>query len=463
MKSKQICIFITVFHSFVSKNILNSDFFLKFRDSGKYKLVLLVPQNKETYFKEHYAHKNVVIETVSTEEFVQNPTEIFFDTIAKLLIDTHYLHYRRREILEKDKSFLGTARHKFREMVVRNFADKPWAHKVYYWLDNHLNVHKTYAYLFAKYSPALVFATDIFDQCDSALVKEAKRNRIKVVGMVRSWDNCLSKGLLRSVPDVVVVNNVVLKEELVSMHHVPPDAIRIIGLPQFDSFINLQPEERNLFFKKHGLDPKKRLVMFAPAGNILSNTDSDILDILIKAKKNGPLPEDIQFFVRNHPHHPADFSACSYSSDVHIQTPGEILDPTTNKATELTVDDLYFLRNILAHTDVLIWVATSLCLDALVYDVPEVVVNFDGYVEKAYYHSVKRYHDEDHMKKMFLHKPFRVANNATDLVESINIYLKDRSIDARERDIVRVEQLFKTDGRAGERLVNLLQEEIASR
>lgn len=450
-------IVVTIFHSLISKNILNTDALKILQNSKDYRIILLVPALKKDFFEQYYSDENTYIEGIDMQILERNQVEKFMHTVSRLLIDTHYLDYKRHELLDLDRSFGGWFRHLFRQSVVRLFADNSVSRHVFHLCDRILPRTEIFQQILEKYNPSCVFSTDLFEQMGNQLIREARKRGIGTVGMVRSWDNCLSKGLLRNTPDVIIVNNSVIKQELIIIHGVKDDIINIVGLPQFDSFLQKKPEERTHFFKKNNLDPQKKLVMFAPGGNVLSDTDGDICKILSDAKKSGRLPQDIQFFIRNHPQHPADLSGVEGESDFTIQTPGRVLDRKNQKETELTPDDQEFLRNILAHTDVLIWVATSLCLDALVYSVPQVVVNFDGFKLKDYYHSVKRYHDEDHMKKMFALKPFRVANTAEDLIAYIDMYLKDTSVDRKERAMAKEQQLFVTDGFAGERIAEILK------
>lgn len=455
-KKTEKTIFITVFHSFVSKNILNTDAFIALRDSGMYRFVLLVPRIKKSFFEEHYGHSQVCIEGIDMHIFAETRVEKRMHFFARLLINTHYLHYKRRELYEARPTKVQYIKYLFTEMFVRMFADSIWTRSFFRALDARVSTQKVFEVLIARYNPVLIFSTDLFEQMGYQLFREAKKHSIQTLGMVRSWDNCLSKGLLRAIPDHVMVNNDVIRDELITLHGVSADIIEVVGLPQFDRFITQKPIAREALFESLGLDPQKKLVLFAPGGTVLSDTDGDICRMLIEANDAGMFGERVQFFVRNHPQHPADLSSVPSRPDMYIETPGQILDTRTHKETELTPADQDFLRNILAHTDVLVWVATSLCLDALVYDVPQVVINFDGYQTKDYYHSVRRYHDEDHMKKMFVHHPFQVATSKETLVAAIRAYVTDPLGDREGREIVRKQQLATLDGYAGERIMHTI-------
>lgn len=454
--NKKPTLLVPIFHSLVSKNVLNTDALGTLMRSGTCRIVLIVPALKQDFFKKHYETDSVEIVGMDIRPSDFGWWSQLMHKTSMLLVDTHYLHYRRKEILEADRSVLRNFKHLVREAIVKIAADKKWAISLFRYLDHTFSKRTIFSTIFERYQPDVVFSTDLFEQVSGQLLREAMSRGIRTVAMVRSWDNCLSKGILRHTANEYLTNNEVLKEELISIHGVSSDKITVTGLPQFDSFTNQQPADRESFFLKHGLDPDKKLVLFAPAGKVLSDTDADICKMFLSAQDEGRLPADLQFFVRNHPQHPADFSSLISHPNLTIQNPGQKLDPKTDKETEMTPDDLDFLRNILAHTDVLVWVATTLCLDAIVYDVPQVVLNFDGYQQKDYYHSVKKYHDEAHMTKMFALHPFKVANSESELIGFIKDYLDDPGIDAQAREKVRQQQLYKIDGLSGKRVSDRL-------
>jgi hypothetical protein len=462
-ESKEIkTILVTVFHSLVSKNIINTDAVRILSNSGTYKVVLLVPTHKLEFFIKEYAHEKFLFEPVNMTAPVERWIEKTMHTVSMLLMDTNFLRYKRHEILDRDTSIAGYLKHSLRLVFVYLFANRPRFGRFFRHLDRALMSHDIFNEILNKYEPDLIFTTDIFEQLGGQLIHEAQLRNIHTVGMVRSWDNCHSKGLLRVFPDVFIVNNDVIKNELIRIHGVPADRITPVGLPQFDNFIKKAPMNRRDFFLANGLNPAKRLVMFAPGGSTLTDTDADIAQILLRAHEKDELPRDVQFFVRNHPQHPADFSALKGATDFFVQNPGVILDPTTHKENELTPSDQDFLRNILAHTDVLIWLATSLCLDGLVYDIPQVVVNFDGFEQgRTYFKSVKRYHDEGQMIKLFELKPFRVANSSSELIEYTNMYLSDKTIDSKQRENARKQQLYSSDGESGRRVAEILTAQLS--
>src|SRR3990167_8736806 len=65
-------------------------------------------------------------------------------------------------------------------------------------------------HLLDKYRPESVFCTDVQNEHDVALAGDARRRGIRVIGMVRSWDNLVTRAL-RFVPEKLIVHNQVLQ------------------------------------------------------------------------------------------------------------------------------------------------------------------------------------------------------------------------------------------------------------
>ena len=75
--------------------------------------------------------------------------------------------------------------------------------------------------MFEKYKPDVVFATNVYGEEDVLLMKSASIHGVKTIGMVLSWDNNTSKHLMRVVPNVLLVQNEIIKDEAIKIQNVP--------------------------------------------------------------------------------------------------------------------------------------------------------------------------------------------------------------------------------------------------
>jgi len=455
MNSKKT-ILITVFHSFISKNILDTDVFKDLRQSDL-NILLVVPNPKKNFYEMTYGGDNVCVIGINSTKLLNSKKTKFFSRLAYLLQFSHYLNYKKIERKNaKGNKIIKSIRYCFEVLATGLLAGKRPVRFLMRYFFMLGQSQKEIIGLFQSSSPAIVFSTDIFYESDVLIAREAKKRGIPTVGMIRSWDNCYSKGIMRVVPDWLIVNNETLKEEVVCMHDVNPQDVFIAGLPQFDRFVNEPRSTRQEFCQKVGLDANRPFVVIAPAGKILSDTDWQIADMLKRAKIDGRLPK-IQFLIRNHPNHPADFFNFENDLDFVIENPGKVFNQNNPKETELTSLDSKHLADTLYHSSLLIYTATTLGLDALVFNKPQIIIDFDGYEKKDYWHSVSRYHDEEHMKKMIACGGVRVVSSESELVGTVREYLSDPNLDQMGRNKMLRQQLFKLDGQSGKRIVNFIK------
>ncbi|AKM83786.1 TPA: hypothetical protein DCZ46_00400 [Candidatus Campbellbacteria bacterium] len=455
VKNKKV-LFITSFHGIISKNILNSDVFKVLKSDNNLEIVVFVPEHKKKLFEKYYSSEKVVFEGVNPRKISQNRINVFFSRISLLLINSHYLWYKKREKINRSKSLIIFLKYFYKITFTKFFASSKIAKKIFRFFD-YLFVPKNFlAEYFDKYNPDCVFVTDVFDSTDSFFLRDAKYRKIHSVGMVRSWDNCNSKGLLRVLPDKLIVNNETIKADAEFIHLVPQNDIYVGGLPQFDKLLNEKRISRELFCNKIGADIKKKIIMFSPVGDPLSDTDWQICQILKDALNSNEIPADVQFLVRLHPGRDLPIGDFVKDNNFIFDKPGI----GEGKDVEFRPDDTNHLADSLFHSNLIIWIATTLGIDALVYDKPQIVVNFDGFENKKYIESVKRYHDEDHMKKMLDLGGMSVVNSKEELIDIINKYINDPSLNRDKRKMVIDQQFWKLDGRSGERIGQYILNEI---
>jgi len=453
-------IFITSFHSFISKNILDTDALKILSRQEDLKIIIFVPSHKKDFFNKYYKLGNVIFEGINIRKITNSKINTLFSRISFLLIDSHYLWYKKRERLEKSKSLRGYLKYFFEIFFTKFFSNLRIINKIFRFLDFHFSQKNFFKKYFDIFHPDLIFATDIFNDIDAALLREAKYNKIFTVGMVRSWDNAYSKGLLRILPDKVIVNNETVKEEMQILDNVKGKDVFIAGLPQFDNHFSKGWMSREKFFRKIDLDPSKKLILFAPAGNLLSDTDWQICQILKNALDKKLLPSNLQFLVRNHPGHPASFEKFTSDKNFIIETPGVKFEQESIKDTELSPEDIQHLADSIYYSELVIYVASSIGIDTLVFNKPQIIIDFDGWENKPYIDSVRKYHNEDHMKKLINTGGVRVVKNPEELIFWINKYLENPKIDEVGRKRMMRQQLWKLDGKSGERIAQFILGQI---
>ena len=439
-------IFISSFHVLISRNILAAPFLDLLLTEG-WRVVLLVPQEKQIFFTAEFSRPGVVIQWVSPP-----PTrrEVLLRYLSLAALDTRTLSIKRKTELK------GRG-----EWLVRIIGNRRVAHAVLRWLDRRIASREPFAALIRDYRPDCVLATDVGHEYDTRLIHASSDAGVLVVGMVRSWDNLTSKGLIRAVPDLLLVNNEIVKSEAMKLHGVPESRIRVFGIPHYDRY----PEPahpRGEFCRRLGLNPAKRFLVYAPTGDrylAKNRVDQEVIRIIVAA-----LPPGHELLVRLPPSDSVAIETEAMPSGVIAHRPGAHLSSQSGvfKSNELTRDDDDLLRDTLAYCELVVVGPSTIVIDAAVFDKPIILVGFDGASSPPYYESIRRYWDYDHFQSVLRSDGVRLARNKEELAEWIQRYLSDSSLDREGRKRITREQGFQLDGQSSRRLVAALKETLKS-
>jgi CDP-glycerol glycerophosphotransferase (TagB/SpsB family) len=172
---------------------------------------------------------------------------------------------------------------------------------------------------------------------------------------------------------------------------------------------------------------------------------------------------DAQILVRLHPRDDlgayAEFQGVPH---VIIEKP---FRPTVKAgdglAIDITVENQQHLADTMRHSDVVVNVASTIAIEAAIFDTPVVNVSFDGEEPSEFARSARRYYRFTHYVNITRHGAVRVAERPAQLVELIGRYLDYPAIDRDGRRRVVVEQCQFLDGRAADRVAAFVVEELA--
>jgi CDP-glycerol glycerophosphotransferase (TagB/SpsB family) len=117
---------------------------------------------------------------------------------------------------------------------------------------------------------------------------------------------------------------------------------------------------------------------------------------------------------------------------------------------------MYGLAELMKYTAVNVNVASTITIDAAALDTPVVNVAFDGQVTKPYLESCARYYDYEHYKRIVDTGGVRIARNTDEMMQAIQAYLDDPSLESEGRRRIREEQCWKLDGNSGRRIAEYL-------
>ena len=309
--------------------------------------------------------------------------------------------------------------------------------------------------LFARYKPDLVVALSLTEDLDVAVERTARQWKVPIIGMTRSWDNFTTKGVLRVLPDVLLLQNVFLKQ-MALIHQGLKEGhprMRVIGTPHYDwnqrSEIRVARED---FFSSQGLDPNRRYILYGALGNLLFPAEGGIAAVFSRLIDDGDITEPAQLLFRAHPAHTSPLTMIQSFRHVRVDAGGKPLAGAQGIRQDLSLTA--HLINSVAHADVVVTTGTTFAIDACVLDRPVVCVAFDPTDEPVrYWRSIQRVYDcSDHFEALVATGGVRVARNERELAEHINAYLAKPQLDAEGRRRIVCSFAGPQDGRAGVRM-----------
>ncbi len=194
-----------------------------------------------------------------------------------------------------------------------------------------------------------------------------RRLGLPLVGHIASWDHTVGKGIVSPHLHRYIVQNEVMRDDLVRYHEIEPRRVVVSGWPQTDVFHRKRPRaEYESVLRGLGLDPGRPVVLVM--GNTPTNApfESQFVQRVVSWWEEGGGRKRFSLLFRPHPRDREwreRFSAAFDRDGVAVQQP--------------SFTDLETLAVLLQHGEVVVSNAGTILLDALVNDRPAVCVLYD--------------------------------------------------------------------------------------
>jgi len=207
------------------------------------------------------------------------------------------------------------------------------------------------------------------------ILKSALALGIPCGACIASWDNLTNKGLLRVIPDRVMLWNVAQREEAEKLHGVPRERIVITGAQPFDRWFGRRPERsRRAFCTELGLSPDRPIVLFLGSSrHILSFRDEDaVIEEWVGALRRSDGTARASIVIRRHPDRMR-----SGDGAVVASVPDATVWPAERRTTvgPEVRDDLF---DSLYHSDAVVGVNTSAMIEAATIGRPVLTFELPG-------------------------------------------------------------------------------------
>jgi hypothetical protein len=279
-------------------------------------------------------------------------------------------------------------------------------------------------------------------------LRAAKRLGIRTVFPVRGWDNLTNKGLLRDVPDAVLVWNDLQATEAVELHQIPPGRITVVGAALCDAWFDWSPSRsREDFCRTVGLRPDRPIVLYVCSSGFVARREVGFVREWIRElrSRGGPLAE-AGFLVRPHPLNAAQWT------DADLGDPNARVWPRFGEAPHDDESRRNFYDSIF-HADAVVGINTTAQIESAIVGRPVHTLLADEFRQTQqgtlHFHYLKA----DEFGLLFVGRDF--DEHAEQLAES----LRGRVADGRnERFLRRFVRPRGLDRPARELIVEAIEE-----
>ena len=325
-----------------------------------------------------------------------------------------------------------------------------------------------YADLFASQKPDLLIASTAGWRLDRYLLREATLHNVPSMAAIVGWDNPSSYAIRGARMDYATCWSQLQKDELVYGSDWDPARVHIGGIPSYDGYFRKQWQlSKADYFKLHHLDPHRKLISYACSFVHFAPNYPNV-EALAKLVSSDALVEPSQLLIRLHPSHFQDkprifaeereriFALEKQYPNVHVVKPVALGGSLGYYGGE----DMDEKSSMMAHSDVLVTVYSTMVVETAVHDTPIVAAVIDtprGWNKKGKFSlSLKEIGNWPTHKRFRDAKAGRVAQNEIELCEILNLYLKNPALDSAERRKFIEDEITYTDGTSGKRTAEFI-------
>jgi len=333
-----------------------------------------------------------------------------------------------------------------------------------YDLIDRLVSHSHAGQLFDRCQPAVLVASSPgLILAEVPLLRTAVRRGVPSIAVDASWDNFTNKVLPVRRVNRLVVWNQLMKEQAVALHGYDPEQVRVTGTPHWDLYFRAgRGSTRDAFLRRIGADSSRKLITLTTSPFELYSHFDHVLRVMIDAMTHGRWPCPCQILVRVHPRDSLDryrqFFAVPH---VIVEKPFQTtVTASDGLSVDITPESQQHLADTLRYSDVVVQVASTIAVEAAIFDTPVVNVSFDGEAPCEWARSARRYLRFTHFANVIRHGSLKLAESPPQLVEAVAEYLADPAIDRDGRRRLVQEQCQFVDGRSSERVAACVVEMI---
>ena len=295
----------------------------------------------------------------------------------------------------------------------------------------------------------LVLITSGQERVAQSVIRYSEKLNIPVIVLINSWDHLTHRG--KVIQSKIIRNylvwNEIQKNELIDIHDIVEDKIKIVGALPFDLFNNDKVDLLNLNTKKRYKISENEKILFLPAYNMRHGKhEPRVIRYLLEHLNK--ISYKFKLIIRPYP---TDNTFDARFSDILLH-PNVILSPLRDDVEE----DRRNMSELLMHSDVVLSGCGTVAVEAMFYDTPVIHLAIDVDESKGQNSLFKKFYFSDHYQHIMKHNPSHYVETYEEFISAINVNLEHPELKQAERKKVIKEQIGFLDGKAHQRIADIV-------
>ncbi|MDP3772193.1 MAG: CDP-glycerol glycerophosphotransferase family protein [bacterium] len=429
----------------------------RLKDDAELRVVLIMPERyyeKVSLFLEKDISERFIIETIRLAEKKTFPQKLFYFVYSHLLYTgttrlMATVGTRPDEPPAGGRWFLAP----IKVLIARTIGRSRWVRlkivpRIFLKL---FPGCAGFGVLFQKYHPDLVFITHLYGWFDTVLLGEAKRHKVKTIGMPAGWDH-LDKYFLPFQVDNLLVPSEQVCEAAVRYQSYNPKKIRVVGYTHLDFIIRHADDLTRAEVLSSLNWPTDAKYILYVSGSAYCPDEPEIIENILQWADAGKFGADMRMIIRPYLGGRSKDRAFDaekferFKKNPRVRFYEREFWGDMDKAREFVA--------LMRHADAVLAVYTTMVLEAGALDRPLVAVAFDGSAHRPWYRSIRRFEGFEHFQDVLKTGAMRTAYDFDQLFEILDSYFKNPRLDGKERKLLRERLCYNLDGKASERVLD---------
>lgn len=315
-------------------------------------------------------------------------------------------------------------------------------------------------------APDLVITDTVgHDARDYPILQAAKNIGIKTLTFIASWDNVWKiERLMKSdkpiaIADTFIVWNEMMKEHLLRLPlNISEDRVHIVGAPRLDYFAQKEKiPSKQAIYKYLGFEDISRPLIHFSTTELYSF--DYIAEIIFNAVKDGSIHYKPYIYASVHPggkitNHEG---LKKLGATVRYSFGRQDNPITPDFAYKPSTEDIWNLVGVFAHSNLLVNQSSTTAIESLLTDVPVINVAFGKRLDWWKWYRSMVYRDfGEHYADVTKDGATKVVKNPKQLVNAVNDYLKNPSLDHEKRQKTLKRMITTVDGTASKQVLDII-------